>query len=313
MPYRQRRGLRVADVIAVLTVGLAATGLAAPARAESPNVVATVAVGVSPEAAAVQPDGRFAWVANCASNSVIDTSSNSVVDTIDVGRCPVDLAITPAGDHVWVTNRTDGTVSVIATATHTVDRTVALSGNLTSAIAIAPDGLTAWAADNGGSGYIYVINTSTYSVGSFPPSGGLLNDLAFTPDGRAVWVTDGTHKSIMVIDAATEGLLHTFTLGVSSFPEAVAVSPDGSQVWVSDNTSNVIRTFDARSRTSLALLPVGAAPGGLAFTPDVGDDRTIIPRCGNRRLLWVDRRYRPDGDDSCGCRGVSQRKPRLCG
>ena len=270
MSDRTGRGRAMAHMVAFFAVAVTALAAAVPAHAASPTVVATVAVGGSPEAIAVQPDGRFAWVANVTSNSVsvIDTASNVEVDRITVGASPTDLAITPAGDHVWVANRVAGTVSVISTATHSVDQTVNLGGSQTSAIAIAPDGLTAWAADNGGSGYIYVINTSNYSVGSFSPSGGHLNDLAFTPNGSAVWVTDGTHQSIMVIDAVTKGLLSTFTLGGSSSPEAVAVSPDGSQAWVSDNGSSLIRTYDAPSRAPLASLSVVASPGGLAFSPD---------------------------------------------
>ncbi len=48
------------------------------------TVIATIAVGSSPVAVAMKPDGTRAYVANNSSNSisVIDTGSNTVIFTI---------------------------------------------------------------------------------------------------------------------------------------------------------------------------------------------------------------------------------------
>src|SRR6266581_1094329 len=57
--------------------------------------------------------------------SVIDTASNTVVATIPVGIFPDAVAVTPDGTRAYVANKGTNTVSVINTATKTVSATVA--------------------------------------------------------------------------------------------------------------------------------------------------------------------------------------------
>ena len=61
------------------------------------NTVATIQVGSLPDAVAITPDGKHAYVANISSDniSVIDTTTNNVVATIPVGTRPVGVAVTP--------------------------------------------------------------------------------------------------------------------------------------------------------------------------------------------------------------------------
>jgi YVTN family beta-propeller protein len=98
-------------------------------------VVATVAVGANPTGVAIIPDGTHVYVANDGSNtvSVIDTATNMVVATVAAGTGgPTGVAITPDGKHAYVANFergarlpcTTGFVSVIATATNTVVKTI---------------------------------------------------------------------------------------------------------------------------------------------------------------------------------------------
>jgi YVTN family beta-propeller protein len=63
------------------------------------RVVATIAVGMSPNAVAVTPDGTHVYVANLGTNnvSVIDTATNKVVATVAVGAGPQGVAVTPDG------------------------------------------------------------------------------------------------------------------------------------------------------------------------------------------------------------------------
>jgi YVTN family beta-propeller protein len=69
---------------------------------------------------------------------VIDTASNNVVATIPVGQSPTAVAITPDGTHAYVTNLTDGTVSVIDTASNMVATIPVGAGPI--GVAITPDG-----------------------------------------------------------------------------------------------------------------------------------------------------------------------------
>ncbi len=135
------------------------------------TVVATVAVGFSPEGVAFTPDGGFAYVANEFSDnvSVIATATNMVVATVAVDENPQGVAITPDGAFVYVTNKTSNTVSVIATATNTVVATVAVGGG-PEGVAITPPAVRGMGA---------VVQSVTGS-GAFTGGGGLLRTFSFT-------------------------------------------------------------------------------------------------------------------------------------
>ena len=83
------------------------------------TVVATTAVGDSPGAVAVRPDGERAYVANYGSDtvSIINTADNTVGATKGVGNGPAAIAVadTPNGTRAYVADQLDGTVSVIQT------------------------------------------------------------------------------------------------------------------------------------------------------------------------------------------------------
>ncbi len=66
-----------------------------------------------------------------------------MVATVTVGTAPIGVAITPDGQQVYVTNDSDGTVSVIATATNTVVATVTV-GTAPWGVAVTPDGTHAY-------------------------------------------------------------------------------------------------------------------------------------------------------------------------
>ena len=87
---------------------------------------ASIAVGTTPSAALVSPDGQRLYVANTGSNTVsvintatgqkIDASPSNIFSTdISVGSSPGALALSPDGKRLYVANTGSGTVSVINT------------------------------------------------------------------------------------------------------------------------------------------------------------------------------------------------------
>src|SRR5436309_1551662 len=99
-------------------------------------VVATVAVGGSPEGLDITPKGDFAYVTAGLDNvAVIETSTNTVAATVAVGGRGV--AITPKGDFAYVTNPVSHNVSVIEISTNTVVATVAV-GSEPVGVAVTP-------------------------------------------------------------------------------------------------------------------------------------------------------------------------------
>ena len=87
-----------------------------------------------------RPDGKFAYVANTASDSVsvITVSSNAVSKTIAaVGDSPTDVAL--GAGKAYVSNL-DGTVAIISTSTNTVAGRVTVGAPVKSLALGTPDG-----------------------------------------------------------------------------------------------------------------------------------------------------------------------------
>jgi YVTN family beta-propeller protein len=102
-------------------------------------VSAPLTVGKGPDAVAITPDGKHAYVTNNGDDtvSVITTATGAVSTPITVGHNPGGVAITPDGKHAYVTNNGDGTVSVITTATGAVSAPITV-GKLPFGVAICP-------------------------------------------------------------------------------------------------------------------------------------------------------------------------------
>jgi YVTN family beta-propeller protein len=139
--------------------------------------VSTVAVGEEPAAIAITPDGSTAYVVDFESRDVrpIATQSNVVGAPIAVGISPISIAITPDGTKAYVGN--SGTISVVNIQANAVAATISAGFNFFNftAIAITPDGKTAYATaePNQGVGALVAVDTRTDKFVSSPAPVGL--------------------------------------------------------------------------------------------------------------------------------------------
>src|SRR2546425_1110855 len=239
------------------------------------TIVTTVTAGTGPQAVAITPDGRFAYVVNLTSNdvSVINTATNTLAATVAVGFGPFGVAITPNGAFAYVTacgaRCANGGVWVISTATNAVVATVPLVGCSTG-VAITPDGAFAYVANNSSS-TVSVIETVTnhlvltVSVGTSPQG------IAITPDGAFVYVTQSalsgaSANSVSVIETATNSVVATISVG--AVPEGVVVTPNGAFAYVTNTNANNVSVIETTTNAVVATLDVGVGPVGIAVTPD---------------------------------------------
>jgi YVTN family beta-propeller protein len=249
-----------------------------------------ITLGAKLRGIAITPDGRFAYVADAASNgvSVIDTRTNEVVpvgggDAIGVGEQPGGIAMTPDGRFVYVADKGSGGVSVIETATNEVKPvaggTEIKVGKDPFAIAITPDGRFAYVANSESNG-VSVIDTATNEVRTV---GGLAEvpvatdplAIAITPDGRFAYVVGGG-GGITVIDTATNAVQPVGTgkeIVLGQELEGVAIAPDGRLAYVSLATADSVAVIDTASNEVKPVpggmaIPVGAGPNAIAITPD---------------------------------------------
>jgi YVTN family beta-propeller protein len=156
-----------------------ASGGVAVIDAAAGSVIATIAVDNRPFAVAFAPDGLLAYVTQAGINtdgeftvSTIDTASSAVVgDPIEVGEFPTSIAITGDGMQAYVGNERSNTVSVIDTASSSLDLT--LSGMS------SPRGIAARATPAGNQvpdvvgekefDATFILNASGLAVGSVTP------------------------------------------------------------------------------------------------------------------------------------------------
>ncbi len=76
-------------------------------------------------------------------------------------------------------------------------------------------------------------------------AGSLESDVATTPDGDRVVVVMGTSSDLTVLDAASDAVLGTVTLGPNH--NRVALSPDGAIAYATNKETGTLATVDLRS------------------------------------------------------------------
>lgn len=257
----------------------------------TPSIDGTISVGSMPEAIAITPDGKNAYVSNIDSKdiSVIDTSKNMTTSTIPIVAGPPQyLAISPDGKRIYVTlyDPTAGihAVAVIDASAKIVSAIIPV-GLRPYGLATTPDGSEVYVADHD-SAAISVIDAMTNKVAGTIAVAPNPHWIAFSPDGRTAYVANHESNVMSVIDTATRSVTSVVSTGRS--PHSVAVSPDGRQVDVADYDSNAVTVIDAFRRTVSATVPVGTNPRCVAYSPD-GRSVYIVSE-GSDTLAIIDAR-----------------------
>ena len=289
----------------IATAGTAAVTVFNPAPGGGASNSVTfniVAGGVGPTSLAVDPTGKFAYVANegCpdafASNVSmynIDTSSGlltSVGPPVTTGDFGADsVAVDPSGKFAYVANwgdgNTAGSVSMYTvngvtgalTSTGTIQAPCAPPPSPGScapwSLAVHPSGKFAYVANEGGftptSVSMYAINVTTGDltlIGTIAADGRAVA-VAVDPSGKFAYVADGgdnsdgsqgVNVSMYTIDAATGVLTSIGKVAAGLSPSSIAIHPNGKFVYVGNSGSN-----------DLSIYTIDATTGKLALTGTV--------------------------------------------
>jgi 6-phosphogluconolactonase (cycloisomerase 2 family) len=219
------------------------------------RVGAAAAVASNPSGVAVEPSGRFAYVANQGSNDVsmhaVDATTGALswMGSVVADDSPSALAVDPSGRFVYVAN---GYASNPG------------SGSLT-AYAIAADSGALSAIDLNGAG------AGTALVTGPNPTG-----VTVDPSGRFVYVThaNGVQSyEIQLTDGAqlaAGALINASAATAGADPRAVAVDPSGRFAYVANHSASASAfRIDARSGvlTGAGTVAAGAQPRAVAIDP----------------------------------------------
>jgi tripartite motif-containing protein 71 len=228
-----------------------------------------------PTGVAVSTDGKTAWVADSGNHRVsvwvisgIVWTNLTTFGTFGSGQArfnlPRGVAVSADGKTAWVADQGNHRISVWTNAGGGWNPLTTFGGfgsglgqlNNPQAVAIAPDGLTAWVADssnnrvsiwtNAGGTWT---NAATFGTsGTGPSHFNNPRGVAVAGDGQTVWVVDGfNHRvSVWTNSGGTWTHLTTFGSGQGSgtnqfnLPFGVTVAGDGQTVWVADSSNDRI-------------------------------------------------------------------------
>jgi YVTN family beta-propeller protein len=140
------------------------------------------------------------------------------------------------------------------------------------AIAITPDGKTAYVANFGpivGPGNVSVINTADNKVSPIPIAvGSHPSDIAITPEGKTAYVANFGSSNVSAIDTADNSVDPT-PIPVGTQPEHIAITPDGKTAYVANIGSENVSVIDTGEKTvSSNPITVGIHPADIAIASD---------------------------------------------
>ena len=257
----------------------------------TPSAPAPVATGSDPEDMAVDPSGRFVYVANLVSNAsdlatismyTIDSSTGVLTPTnpptVPTGFLPQGIAIDPLGRFVYTANSDDNTVSMFTinqgtgVLTPTSPPSVA-AGWSPDGLTVDPSGRFAYAANQDDDTVsMYTIDQTTGVLTptspATVPTGQSPFDITVDPSGRFAYVPDTYDSRNIVseytIDSSSGVLTPTQTVTAGNQPTFVAIDPSSKFAFVVNRYDQTISEYRIDSTTG-ALSPNGTTAAGAAW------------------------------------------------
>jgi YVTN family beta-propeller protein len=157
-----------------------------------------------------------------------------------------------------------GTVTPFNTATAVRGTTIPAAGPEPDALAVSPNGQTAYVADY--YGYVTPIELSTgrslapIEVGTYPRA------IAIAPNGQTAYVVNEGSDSVTPIDLATGEAGKEIDVGKS--PNSIAIAPNGQTAYVTDYNAEDVTPVELASGTAGTPIHVGVEPIAIAVTPN---------------------------------------------
>jgi YVTN family beta-propeller protein len=271
-------------LVAAITVAAGVTACGVPGQAPSAPGSGPAAASPTPSPPPAATGASTVYVAGYRSDTVtpIDTATNTAGPAIRVGPQPIAIAVTPNGRTAYVVNQnasvagpdiSDGTVTPITTATNTPGNPIKV-GRLPAAIAITPDGQTAYVV-NQGDNTVTPIATATNTPGKPIKVGMLPTAIAITPDGQTAYVAsmgigDG---SVTPISTATNEPGKPVSVGYD--PKAIVVTPDGQTAYVV-NSGGYTGTSSGQIHLAGTVTPISTATDRPGATITIGGNPTLV-------------------------------------
>jgi 6-phosphogluconolactonase len=274
-----------ADTVSMYTVDSCTGKL----TATTPATVSTGGNEFGAEEMAVDPAGRFVYVANLMSNATdlatiamytLDSSTGILIPTnpptVPTGFFPQGIAINPSGKFVYTANSDDNTVSMFAInqatgiLTPTTPPTVATGWSPLS-VTVDPSGRFAYAANQDDDTVsMYTINASTGvltpTTPATVPTGFSPFGVTVDPSGKFAYVPNAYDSRNIVSQYAIDSTTGVLTpnaqdAAAGNQPTWVAVDPSSKFAYVVNRGDSTVSAYTINSITG-ALTPNGTLATG---------------------------------------------------
>ncbi|NCX94341.1 MAG: YncE family protein [Gammaproteobacteria bacterium] len=212
---------------------------------------------------ALTPDGKKVYVSDYTHNRVFilnveDPSHITATSITDSSLAfPFGLVASPDGSKIYVLGLSNN-VSIIDTATDTLESTSFSVGTAAWNLTISPNGQTLYII--GSSNTVIAVNANTGSVLATTT----INDCGFNdllniginPDGSKVFVSNWGCNTVDVIDTATAAVVKVLNTATNLIPSSVfglGFTPDGSKLIVTGSGSSQIDTLELNNNYAASL------------------------------------------------------------
>ena len=232
-------------------------------RRPSPNDL-TAPTGLDPKADRVVVDAR--GIAASGTLTRIDLDSGETRATVAVGLHPTGLAWDDVRQRLYVANTNSDTVSVVDTASNRVLRTIEMqpfgrraAGVAPSALAVSADGARLWVAC-GGINAVAQVRTADGRIEGLIPTGWYPNSLSLSADGRRLAVSTLLGPGSGWRDDPRKRFVHSYRGSVH-----VVDLPDAAQLAsyttvVSENNHLPLHPVESAAAVSPRAVPPAPIP-----------------------------------------------------
>ncbi|UQA98070.1 YncE family protein [Streptomyces halobius] len=220
------------------------------------------------------PNGKYAVVMASMDKQLVfrDPHSMKIRKTVPVGCAGVNHAdFSPDGRYFIVSCEFSGELLKVDTERMKVigQQKLPFEGAMPQDVKISPDGRTWYVADMMADG-VWVLNGDTFGEPKLMPTGRGTHGLYVSRDSRHMYISNRGEGSVSLLDFTTGKLVDKWRIPGGGSPDMGGVSADGKVLWLSGRYHSEVYALDTRTGKTLAKIPVGEGPHGLAVYPQPG-------------------------------------------
>ncbi|MBI2876159.1 MAG: cytochrome D1 [Candidatus Tectomicrobia bacterium] len=254
------------------------------------KLIGYVAAGKNPVRIAMQPDQKYLWVGNDSPKegesgvTAIEVDRLAVAARIPTGRGHHEIAFTEDSRYAFVSNRDSGTVSVIDVPQLQLVKELRLGAQPIS-LAFSRLSQALYVAD-AQEGIIAVVDGRRHEVLARIPARPGLGPLRFAEEGRWGLAVNPHQDEVYVIDASTNRLAHTLSVGAK--PYQVSFSRAFAYVRsLGTERVQMVNLLELGKGRTPPVTSFAAGTGAPEKAPELGLADAIVPAPGEAAVLVV--------------------------